>query len=104
MPNYVFVIIRLKMSQSTNALSGGLVCHHGDSDDVYPIGGLVEPDETLMAIAIRHCRHLANYCVKPNDRSYLTKVLSGFMNHEPVKFSIYVTYILSTDLIRWRGR
>ncbi len=70
MPNYVFVIIRLKMSQSTNALSSGLVCHHGISDDIYPIGGLVEPDETLMASAIRHCRHLVNYCVNPNDRLY----------------------------------
>ena len=89
MPNYVFVIIRLKMSHSTNAFSGGLLCHHGVSDDVYPIGGLVEPDETLMASAIRHCRHLVNYCVKPNDRLYLTKVLSGFINHEPVKISIF---------------
>ncbi len=67
MPNYVFVIIRLKMSQNINALSGGLPRHHGITDDVYPIGGLVEPDETLMASAIRHCRHLVNYCVKPND-------------------------------------
>ncbi len=37
MPNYVFVIIRLKMSQNINALSGGLVCHHGISDDVYTL-------------------------------------------------------------------
>ncbi len=58
MPNYVCVIIRLKMSHNINALSGGLLCHHGITDDVYPIGGLVEPDETLMASAIRHCRHL----------------------------------------------
>jgi hypothetical protein len=59
-PNYVFVIIRLKMSQSTNALYGGLLCHHGISDDAYPIGGLVESDETLIANAIRHSRHLVN--------------------------------------------
>jgi hypothetical protein len=59
MPNNVFFIIRLKMSQNINASSCGLVCHHGISDDVYPIGGLVEPDEILMASAIRHCRHLA---------------------------------------------
>ncbi len=74
MPNYVFDIIRLKMSQITNALSGGLVCHHGISDDVYPIGGSVEPDETFMGSAIRHCRNLVDYCVKLNDdRLYLTK-------------------------------
>ncbi len=102
MPNYVFVIIRLKMLESTSALFGRLLCHHGISDDVYPIGDLVEPDETLMATASRHCRHLVNYCVKPNDRLYLTKVLSGFMNYERVKISINVTNILSRDLW-WRG-
>jgi hypothetical protein len=104
MPNYVFVIIRLKMSHNINALSGGLVCHqHGNSDDVYPIGGLVEPEETLMASAIRHCCHIMNYCVKPSDRLYLTKVLSGVINHETVKISIYVTNVFSSHL-RWRGR
>ncbi len=86
------------MSQSTNAFSRGLVCHHGISDNVYPIGGLVEPEETLMTNAIRHCRHLLNYFVKPNDRLYLTKVLSGFMNNEPVKISFYVTDVLNKDL------
>ncbi len=60
MPNYVFVIILLNMSQNINAFYGGLLCRHGVSDDVYPIGGLIEPDETLMASAIRHCRHLVN--------------------------------------------
>ncbi len=60
MPNYVFVIIRLKMSQSISALFGGLLCHHGFSDDVYPIGGLVKHDESLMANDIRHCRHRVN--------------------------------------------
>ncbi len=103
MPNYVYVIIRLRMSPAADPVSGGLLCHHGVSDDVYTIGGLVEPDETLMGSAIRHCRHLVNHCVKPNDRLYLTKVLGDFMNHEPIKISIYVTHILSRDL-RWRGR
>ena len=97
------MIIRLKMTQSTNALPGELLCHHGVSDDVFPIGGLVEPDETLMGSAIRHCHHLVNYCVKPNDLMYSTKVLSDFMNHEPVKTSIYVTNVLNMDL-KWRGR
>ncbi len=102
MAKCVFVIILLKMSQSTNVLSGGVLCDHGISDDVYPIGGLVEPDEILMPNAIRHCRHLVNYCVKPNDRLYLTKVLSGFMNPEPVKIPIYVTDVLTMEL-RWMG-
>jgi hypothetical protein len=52
--NHVYVIIRLKMSESINGLAGSLFCHYGETDDVFLIGGLVEPDETLIASAIRH--------------------------------------------------
>ncbi len=83
MPTYVYVIMRLRVSPTADPVSGGLLCHNGVSDDVYPIGGLVEPDDTLIGRDICHCRHLVNHCVKPNDRLYLTKVLGGFMNHEP---------------------
>ncbi len=64
---------------------------------------LVEPNETLMSSAIRYCRHLVNYRVRPNDRLYLANVLNGFMNHEPVTIYIYVTNVLERDL-RWRNR
>ncbi len=81
MPNYVYVISRLKMSESSNYIFGGLMCHYGENNDVFPIGGLVEL----------------------NDRLYLAKVLSGLMKHEPVKIYIYVTYVLERDFM-WRGR
>ncbi len=35
----------------------------------FPIGGMVEADETLMSSDIRHYRHLVNYCVKLAQRS-----------------------------------
>ncbi len=35
MPNYVYVIARLKLSRSINCFLGGLLCHHGESDDVF---------------------------------------------------------------------
>jgi hypothetical protein len=39
-PNYVYVVIRLKMSKSVNNLVGTtLLCHYGETDDLFPIGG-----------------------------------------------------------------
>ncbi len=103
MPNYMHVIVRQKMTESTNSIPSGLLCHYGENGDVFPIGGLIEPNETLVGSAIRHCRHLVNYRVRPNDRLYLAKMLNGFMNHEPVKIYIHVTNVLERDF-RWRGR
>ena len=54
MPNRVYIIIRLKMSESINGISGSLFCHYGETDAAFLIGGLVEPNETMMASAIRH--------------------------------------------------
>jgi hypothetical protein len=64
---------------------------------------LVEHDETLMAIAIRHCRRLVDFHLKPNHRLYLAKVINGLVDHEPVKISIYVVDVLYKDLC-WRAR
>ena len=37
-----------------NGLSGSLLCHYGETDDDFLIGGAVEPNDTLMGVAIRH--------------------------------------------------
>ncbi len=42
------------MSESINGIAISLFCHYGETDDAFLIGGLVEPNETLMASAIRH--------------------------------------------------
>jgi hypothetical protein len=76
------------MSESINGIDGSLFCIYGEAADVFLIGGLVEPNETLMASAIRHCRRLVDFCLKPNHRLYLAKVINGLVNHEPVKISI----------------
>jgi hypothetical protein len=85
MPNYAFVIIRLKISRNANDLSGSLMYHYGENDDALPIGGLVKLDAILMGNALRHYRHLVNYRFEPNDCLYLINVLNDFMNHEPVQ-------------------
>jgi hypothetical protein len=101
--DYVYVIIRLKMSGIINGTAGSLFCHYGETDNAFLIGGLVEPNETLMASAIRHCRRLVHFCLRPNHRLYLVKLINGLVNHKPVKISIYVIDVLYKDLC-WRAR
>ena len=56
MRNHVYIIIRLKLSESVYGISGILFCHYGETDDAFLVGGQVEPNEMLMASAIRQCR------------------------------------------------
>jgi len=91
------------MSESINGIDGSVFGHYGGSDDAFLIGGLVEPNDTLMAGAIRHCRRLVDLCLKPNHRLYLAKVINGLVNHEPVNISIYAMDVLYKDLC-WRAR
>jgi hypothetical protein len=75
------------MAEMVNNLVGTpLLCHYEETNDIMiPIGGMVQPGETLRAASIRHCRHLVNFRIDQNDRLYIAKVLDGFMHHEPVK-------------------
>ena len=74
-------------------VQGTLICHFGDTNDPL-LGWLVQPGETLMACAIRHCRHLVNFCLAQNDFLYLVKTMDGFMDHEPVKISNFIIDVL----------
>ena len=86
-----------------NGLSCSLFCHYSETDDAFLIGGAVEHYETLMADAIRHCRRVVDFRLTPNQRLYLTKVMNGLIDHEPVKISIFVIDVLFNHL-RWRAR
>ena len=54
------------------------------------VGCVVEPNETLMACAIRHYRRLVDFRLKSNHRLNLANTIHGLVNHEPVNISIYV--------------
>jgi hypothetical protein len=74
-PNYVYGVIRLKMAESVYSLVGTtLLCHYVETNDIFPIGGPVQPGETLTAATIRHCHHLVNFRIEQNDRLYIVKV------------------------------
>jgi hypothetical protein len=100
---HVYVTILPKMSESVNGLTGKLFCHYGATDDVFLIGGPVEPNDTLMANAIRHYMRLVGLCLKPNHRIYLAKVIHGLVDHGPVKIYFYVIDVFYKDL-QWRAR
>jgi hypothetical protein len=74
-PNYVYVVNRLKMAESVNSLVGTILfCHYGETSDIFPIGGLVQPIETFIAATIRHCRHLVNFRIEQNDHLYSRRI------------------------------
>ena len=87
-PNYVYILIRLKMSGKINGIvQGTLLCHYGETNDAFLVGGLVQPPETLTACDIRLCCHLLNFRLAQNDRLYLVKTMDGFMDHELFKIT-----------------
>ena len=108
-PNYVYVLIRLIMSNNINGIvQGTLPCHYGETNDAFLVGGLAQPCETLEAGAIRHCRHLVNFCLAQNDSLYLVKAMDGFMDHEHVKASFFLAFFsanlsggIVTILLHW---
>ncbi len=103
-PNYVYVMIRFNMAESVNSLVGKtLLYYYMETNDVFPIVGLVQSDETLMAEAIRHCGHLVNFRIEHNDRLYIAEVLDGLMDHESDKTSILINDLLYGRL-KWIAR
>ena len=69
-PNYVYVLIGLKMAESINSRVGTtLLCHYGETNNVVPICGLVQPSVTLIVESIRHCRHMANFRIEQISRT-----------------------------------
>jgi len=66
------------------------------------MGGLVQPNKTLMARAIRHCRHLVNVRLAQNDRLYLVNNMDGFVDHEHVKKSIFFDVLFGRFKLRAR--
>jgi hypothetical protein len=90
------------MSENVNGLSGSLFCHYGEIDDAFVIGGVVEPNETLTASTIGHCKRVVDFRFKPNHRLYLAKIIHGLVDHEPDKTSIYAIDVFCKDL-RWKA-
>ncbi len=67
--NYIRAIIRLKMINGYRNLGSFIpLCQYEETNDVFLIDDLVQPDETLMASAIFYCHQLVNDRFPQNDR------------------------------------
>ena len=73
---------------------GSLLCHYGEMNYAFLMGGLVQPCETLMAGAIRYYRHLDNFRLVQNDRLYLVKTIDSCKDHEPVKCVFFMIFFV----------
>ena len=56
---YVFIIIRSIFSNEVTVPPITLLCHYGETNDVYPIGGEVLNGETHIATVLRYLHELA---------------------------------------------
>jgi len=55
-PEYIYVVIRIKLDVTYSKVSHDvMVCHYGDTNDVFLIGGLVLQNETLVALLYGTC-------------------------------------------------
>ena len=66
-----------------------VVCHYGDMNDTFLIGGLVLHNETLVACAFRRCNQLARIYFSRHERIYLYKVFDGTIKKEPAKICMF---------------
>jgi len=75
--DYVFLIVRLKSTENVKSLyPSSLFCHYDDSNDVFPIGGLVGIGETPIATILRYLRELAGFRPARNFPTFLCIVIS----------------------------
>ena len=88
---YAFVVLHMKMSNATTALTSSAVyCRYGETNDVFPIGGLVRIGETPIAAGSRYCRQLVNFQLKSPEQLCLFKVIDGVMDSMPARISLFI--------------
>jgi len=88
---HAYVLLRKKMNTQHHSLtSSAILCRHGDTNDVFPIGGLVDIGETPIAAGSRYYRQLINFVLKPHDRLCLFRVLKGLKDLMFVRILLYI--------------
>ena len=89
---YAYDLLWKKMDMQQNSLtSSARLYRHGNTNDVFHIGGLVDIGETPIATDSRHYHQLVNFVLKPHDHLWLFRVLKGLKDLMP---SIILMYIL----------
>ena len=87
---YAYVVLRLKMSNSEDSLTSSIIlCHYGNANDLFPVGGLVDIDETPIEAGIRYYRELI-YFVQRSDMLNLFKVIDVIKEFVPIRISMHI--------------
>jgi hypothetical protein len=60
--DYVYIVCRLKFTADIKSLApSSMFCHYGHTNDVFPIGGLVDIGETPIVAILRYLHELAGF-------------------------------------------
>ena len=86
-PHYVYLHIRLREEYR---LMLTYLCHYGDTNDMYLIGGQVADGETPHAAVARYLKELGGFILNSYTRFHLVKVVEDVMNYEVVKISLFL--------------
>lgn len=101
--DYAYIVVRLKFTEDIKSLApSSLFCHYGDTNDVHPIGGLVDIGETPIAAVLRYLRELAGLRLARNSPMFLCNIIAGYKEHETIKIHVFVTDIL-WDQLKYRN-
>jgi hypothetical protein len=88
---YAYVLLRGKMGMHHNFLtSSAMLCRYGDTNDVFPIGGLVDIGETPIPTDSRHYHQLVNFVLKPHDHLFLFRAQKELKDLMLVRSSLYI--------------
>ncbi len=100
--DYAYIVCGLKFDKDSNFHPSSLFCHYGVTNDIFPIGGLVDIGETPIAAIFRYLRELAGFRLAKGCPMFPCAILDGYKDHEPIKIRLYVTDIL-WDHCRYRN-
>jgi hypothetical protein len=79
-----------------------MFCHYGDTNDGFPIGGLVDIGETPIAAILRYLHELADFRLANGFPMFPCNIIDGYKDHEPIKIRFYVIDVI-WDHCRYRN-
>ncbi len=83
--DYAYIICRLKFEKDSNFHPSSLFCHYGVTNDIFPIGGLVDIGETPIAAILRYLRESTGFRLANGYSIFPCVILDGYKDHEPIK-------------------
>ncbi len=87
--DYAYIVCRLKFTANIKSLApSSLFYHYGDTNVVFPIGGLVDIGETPIAAILWYLRELVGFRLANGFSMFYCNVIDGYKDHEPIKIRL----------------